>query len=139
MVTTQQAGHCGIHGCTSCKPNRVAHWQCAQCGGGPYKFSATDKGPFKVLRPHFERTGQRYVTDANGVGRYEYTVRRVCSAGCWQRETRRVVSEEHELADKRPDLAPAIHAKHEAEQDASMDGFPNDDLTPPAASHPGSF
>ena len=139
MSTMFKEGQCGVMGCTTCKPNRVAHWTCAQCGGGPYKFTANDPGRYKVLRPHFERTGQKYLTDANGVGRYEYMVRRICSAGCWQRETRRVIADEHALAETRPDLAPAIHAKHEAEQDASMDGFPNDDLTPPAASHPGSF
>ena len=99
-------------------------WPCAQCGGGPYKFTATDPGPYKVLRPAFERTSQSY--DGQ---RWHYDVRRICSTGCWQRESRRVASDEVALAERRPDLAPAIEAKWEAEQALAPDEYA-DDLTP---------
>ena len=112
--------NCAIPGCTHCQPHKVYHWMCAQCQGGPFKFQPTDPGKYKVLRPHFERTSQHYdMNHETGVGRWIYTVRRVCSPGCWQREARRVSNDEAELATRRPDLAPAIQAKLEAEQDTA--------------------
>ena len=136
MATTLavQKSACGISGCTTCKPHRVAHWLCAQCGGGPYRFDATDPGKYRVLRPHFERSHQRFVTDEQGTGRHVYTVRRICSQGCWQAETRSIRGDEQELAERRPDLAPVIHKKLEAEQDAETHDY-NDDL----GINPGQF
>lgn len=125
---------CCVPGCDSCLPHRVAHWKCAQCGGGPFKFSATDPGKYKILRPHFERTHQEYVMNAEGIGRWKYDVRRVCSPGCWQKEARRVSQDEMQLAQERPDLAPAIQAKVEAEQDLDAAEY-QDDLVP----DPGQF
>jgi len=126
--------HCCVAGCRTCQPHRVAHWRCAQCGGGPYKFAATDPGPYKILRPHFERTAQDYRMNEQGVGRWHYDVRRVCSPGCWAKESRRVQRDEAALAERRPDLAPAIEAKLEAEQDADAVEW-QDDLHP----DPGQF
>lgn len=125
---------CVVPSCETCLPHRVAHWRCAQCQGGPYKFAATDPGKFKILRPHFERTSQDYRMSEEGVGRWHYDVRRICSPGCWQREARRVSNEEMDLAQRRPDLAPAIEAKMEAAQDLDAAEY-QDDLVP----DPGQF
>lgn len=89
---------------------------------------------YKILRPAFERNQQKFVTDDQGVGRFQYSVRRVCSQGCWQRETRRIVNDEQQLADRRPDLATAIEAKAKAELAEMPDEF-NDDL----GLNPGSY
>ena len=126
---------CCVAGCLTCQPHRVAHWRCSQCGGGPYKFAATDPGKYKILRPHFERTKQDYRMNEQGVGRWHYDVRRVCSPGCWAKESRKVTQDELELADVRPDLAPAIQARAEAEQAAMEPDEYQDDLHP----DPGQF
>lgn len=130
-MATETKTICGVEGCDTCLPHRIAHWFCAQCGAGPYKFDAVDPGRFKVLRPHFERTKQSYVTNAEGIGRFVYDVRRVCSSACWQRERNNVRSDEVALMRKRPDLAPAIteNLKADAEQDAQLW---QDDLSPSA-------
>ena len=127
MPTLIEKSMCGIDGCKTCKPSRISHWFCAQCHGGPYRFAATDPGRYKVLRPAFERNQQQFVTDANGVGRFQFTCRRICSQGCWQQETRNIRNDERELAEKRPDLAPAIEAKLKVEQAADEHDY-NDDL-----------
>lgn len=136
-----RVSHCCLASCTTCLPHRVAHWACAQCQSGPYRFAASDPGSYKVLRPHFEKTSQQYVMNDEGVGRWVYTVRRICSAGCWQREIRNIRSEEMDVAQRRPDLAPAIEAKHTAE--SAMEQEFQDDLSAldglPANTNPGQF
>ena len=126
MTTMTKESVCGVAGCTTCKPSRIAHWFCAQCGGGPYRFDAKDAGRYRVLRPAFERNQQRFITDDNGVGRFHYTTRRICSQGFWQMETKGIRNDERELADRRPDLAPAIEAKHEIEQAEEPQDYTDD-------------
>lgn len=72
--------------------------------------------------------------NSEGIGRWKYDVRRVCSPGCWQKEARRVSQDEMQLAQERPDLAPAIQAKVDAEQDLDAAEY-QDDLVP----DPGQF
>lgn len=134
MAATMTKSACCIPDCATCQPHRICHWRCSQCQGGPYKFAATDPGKYKVLRPHFERTKQDYRLNEQGVGRWHYDVRRVCSPGCWAKESRRVQNDELALAEIRPDLAPAIEAKLAAETPQEPDGY-HDDLTP----DPGQF
>ena len=138
MATLTATSACCIPECRTCKPHRVAHWRCAQCQAGPFKFSALDPGAYKILRPHFERTSQDYRMNADGVGRWHYEVRRLCAPGCWQREQRRVATDELALAEHRPDLAPAIHAKLDAEQAAAPDDWA-DDLSRDLQPAPGQF
>lgn len=129
-VMEKKPTDCPIANCPDCQPHRICHWACAQCGGGPYRFAPTDPGGYKVLRPHYERTTQKYLAGADGVARWHYKTRRVCSAGCWQRESRRVQNDEMDLANKRPDLAPAIEAKLAAMPPADPNDF-QDDLKDP--------
>lgn len=114
---------CCIPGCIHCQSHRIYHWMCSECQGGPFKLQATDPGPYKVLRPRFEKTSQEYVMNhETGVGRWIYHVRRAChSPMCYQRIHGKVMRDEAELAQRRPDLAPAIQAKLEVEQAEQLD------------------
>lgn len=133
-----KVGVCGVRGCMTCKPTRVAHWFCAQCKGGPFRFSKLDAGLYRVQRPYSERTIERIVPHGTeGLVRKEYTIRRVCSDSCWQRERKNIANDEMELANHRPDLAPAIEAKLADEQAMDASGEFADDLG--LAADPGSF
>lgn len=105
-----QTGCCGISTCTDCQPHRIHHWFCVTCGGGPFKFDKADPGPYRALRPQFDRTCEKYITDRAGIGRWKRWARRCCSVSCAQAELRVTNAAQLELAERRPDLAPAIVA-----------------------------
>lgn len=136
VLEQKQRGVCGVIGCTTCKPRRIAHWFCAQCGAGPFKFDKNDPGPYKAMRSAFDRTVQNIVPLPSGAPSFEFVTRRLCSTGCWQRETRNIASDEMALAQQRPDLAPMIESKLAAEQAAMPPEF-NDDLG--VSGMPGSY
>lgn len=138
MPTMTEKSACGVPGCTTCKSNRVAHWFCSQCHAGPFKFSPKDPGPYKPLRSFSERTIERIVPRGNeGLVHKVYEIRRVCSDSCWQRERKNIQNDERQLAEQRPDLAPAIEAKLKDEQMMEASGEYADDLG--LAADPGSF